>query len=205
MTQEPKKLPISTIITRFAASLPRRNNYNSVIRKYLLYLLEHDLLIGEPSAQAYFEYYAQTRKLSSSITSPVRRFLTFARQEDFSGVQPDSLEPKVPARFLPLYQGYMDSDISPSSSKSQAPYASTLVQFFSWLDQNDHTLNYEAIVDYIAHMKQSGRPFSYNRYVVTVIKQVVRYVAFHPEPESLGVSKESLASLFKVQYLSASD
>lgn len=202
MPQKIVKLPVRDILAQFLATLPRANNYPFVIGNYLDYLLEHDLLINEQSANHYFDHYAQTRKLSSTIQSPVRKFVGFAKQQQVQGVLPSPPAPNFPHRYQSLYQGYLASASFPSSSKSQATYRSVLLQLFTWLEGTDNLLNHDSITQYVSYLQEAGRSKGLIRLVVSVIKQLVRFVVLHSDPDTLGINEQERLTLFSVQYLS---
>ncbi|MEM6844224.1 MAG: tyrosine-type recombinase/integrase [Bacteroidota bacterium] len=192
---------ISQAVNAFIETLPKKNNYERVVRKFLIFTVGHQLLLNDFSRDQYFSQYAQQHTLGYNITSPIRKFLRFAQQHNIYQVAADPEEQRLPPAANKLILGYISEAKNLRGRGSKKTYINSLNTFFAWLDQQQKPFFFSSVSAYIDHLiDQNKSPFTINLYL-SVIKQLAKWVVQARNRLPIDVSADQLESLRDIQYI----
>ena len=171
--------------------------YARIVRPYLSYLVSHDLLIGEASANQYFEYYAQDRVLGYNVKSPVRKFLAYAQAQSIEQVAAD---PSVAPMYEELIARYLEDEIKLKDS-SKRQYFYTLSNYFVWVDAQELTFSYQSVAGYLQYLTSQQGAMATSKTFLTAIKKLVRWMVSFPDRVPEQVERDTNESLMMINYL----
>ena len=195
------QLTVSEALSAFAQTLKRKNNYVPVVRNYLLFTVEHELLLNDFSRDRYFFVYSEHRKLDYNISSPVRRFLRFAAEHGIYRVVADPERSRVPPAANELILGYLSSAKNLRGKKTKQTYTQALNTFFTWLEEQQRPFFFPSVSAYVDYLIGENRsPFTINLYL-SVIKQLAKWVVQQRKHGSVELTGEQLESLRDIQYI----
>lgn len=189
-------MKINTAINKFMkAGAPKQYGYP--VKKYLHFVEEKNMLIDEQSAARYFEYYSQDRQLSYNITSPIQKFLAFARQE---GIKELESESRLTEPFSMLLEGFLNSEQAPGQPTTRAAYARQLKKYLIWVANQDEVVSYQTVSGYLQHLQQT-KSLSTSQAFLTAIKKLAQWAVLHSGQVPNGSVSEPVEALGQVYYL----
>lgn len=186
-------LTVSRVLAYFEKSLKKKNNYVRVVKKYLLYCLEHHYLIDEISFKLY------TAGQWPSQVTPVRKFLQFARQHNIVQVLPDSPKHALPPAANELVLAFLD-DAKNLDEGSKTTYLKSLNDFFFYLEQHGgsqagYGFSGKTVTRYLAWMKKKQLSAFTICLRLSAVKQLAAWIIAHRQKLSIELSVHQLDDL----------
>lgn len=187
------QLTVSQVLAYFEKSLQKKNNYIRVVRKYLLYCLEHHYLIDEISFQLY------TAGQWPSQVTPVRKFLKFARQHHIVQVLPDPPKQALPPAANELVLSFLD-DAKNLDDGSKVTYLKSLNDFFFFLQQHGgshagYGFSGKTVAKYLAWMKKKRLSAFTISLRLSAVKQLASWIIAHRQRLAISLSAHQLDEL----------
>ena len=196
-----RSLTVSEALNAFAQHKGKKSYYLQKVKQFLLFTIDNDLSIHELSRDQYLAYYAETRRLATSVSSPIRQFVHFASEAGIYRVVTDPVTDRVPPAANELILGYLSSAKNLRGKKTKITYTNVLNAFFVWLEEQQKPFFFPSVSSYVDYLIGEDRsPFTINLYL-SVIKQLAKWVVQSRHRLPVTLDGDQLESLRDIQYI----
>lgn len=147
------KINFSEIVEIFKGYNFKSKNYVPIVKKYSLFLHEHNLAINEVSKNVYLNYLRKKRNIKNIYTyqTPINKLLRIAEVNKFLNFYVNldrKKQRKIDTKLEAYFEAFLEWSVSLKNEATKNTYRSSFKQFLKFIEHRNLEFNYLSLREF---------------------------------------------------------